>query len=303
MIKRFELQFEIENRCLLDCIHCSSSEMRKSVKRKYSDDDVVAFTAEFKGPVHVYFTGGDPILYDNLIPLCQSIKERKADAKIGLYTTGNCMYSQPISEETALQLYKAGVRDCYLSIYSMLSEEQDAWTGVPNSHRNTIISAERLRKAGIQTKAHVVLSKINYLHIDDLVEFCKNVGFSEVRILKLTPSGNAIHNWHQIGLSLDIQNNLIGDMISKKDTYGIKMSFSGYPNLHPCRSLSAAKKCQAGTSLLYITSSGDVYPCACTVRAPEKYRIGNIADISKIFKYMSENYSYEYNETCLNELM
>lgn len=41
------------------------------------------------------------------------------------------------------------------------------------------------------------------------VELCKNLGFAEVRILKLTPSGNAMHNWDQIGLPLDIQNDLI----------------------------------------------------------------------------------------------
>jgi len=303
MNKWFELQFEIENRCLLDCVHCSSAEMRKSAGRKYSDDDIIAFIAEFKEPVHVYFTGGDPILYENLIPLCQGIKERKLDVEIGLYTTGNCAYSQPVSEEMALQLYEAGVRDCYLSMYSMSSAEQDAWTRKPNSYRNTLISAERLRAAGIQVKAHVVLSKINYLHVNNLVELCKNLGFAEVRILKLTPSGNAMHNWDQIGLPLDIQNDLIEDMISKKNLYDVKMSFSGYPNLHPCRSSPAAKRCQAGTNLLYITSSGDVYPCACTVRAPEKYRIGNILDIPGIFKYLSENYSKGFNETCLNELV
>lgn len=303
MNKNFELQFEIENRCLLDCVHCSSAEMRKSARRECSDDDIVAFISEFKGPVHVYFTGGDPILYDNLIPLCQSIKGSKSDVEIGLYTTGNCAHLQPISEEATLQLYEAGVRDCYLSMYSVSSEEQDTWTGTPNSHRNTITSVERLRMAGIQAKAHVVLSKINYLHIDDLIEFCKNVGFSEVRILKLTPSGNAVRNWYKIGLSLDIQNEIIEEIILKKDLYDIKLSFSGYPGLHPCRSLATAKKCQAGTNLLYITSSGDVYPCACTVRAPEKYKIGNISDIPSIFEYLSKYYSNEFNETCLNELM
>ena len=40
MDKFFELQFEIETACLLDCIHCSSANSRLLAKRKYSEEDI-----------------------------------------------------------------------------------------------------------------------------------------------------------------------------------------------------------------------------------------------------------------------
>lgn len=298
-LREYEIQVEIENACLLDCVHCSSLEMRTFKKRTYSDDTLVDFISRFPNPVHVYLTGGDPILYPNLIDLCNRIVACNSKRTIGLYTSGNCPSMKPILQELAILLYNSGVRDAYFSIYSDISEEHDQFTRYKGSLYNTLLSVEQLSNAGIIPKAHLVLTKQNHKKIDRIINFCKSVGFCEVRILKLTPFGNALNNWDWIGVPEETQNEAISVLIQQKDEYGINLSFSGYPRIHPCRALSNAHSCQAGTNLIYVTLSGDVYPCACSLQYASRYMLGNISEPNGIFRKLHTEYCNEYNVDCI----
>lgn len=298
--KEFELQFEIENECLLDCLHCSSHTMRTSGKRSYSDETMIDFISHFQGPIRVYFTGGEPLLYPNIVSLCRKIMVNKNNVSIGLYTTGNCRYNQPLTSEFALELAHSGITECYFSIYDNLEDVHDSFTGTPGSFKNTILSSQNCIKGGILPKAHLVLNRNNYRKIDEVITFCTEKNFSEVRILRLAPSGSAIDNWEKIGIHLSEQNQLIESLVQRKNCFGIDLSFSGYPDVYPCRSSKNAIRCQAGTNLLYVTLSGDIYPCACTVQSPDKYKLGNLTDSAKVFEKLCHQYSNVYNTHCLN---
>lgn len=301
MGKFYELQFELESNCLLDCIHCSSLEMRQTCTRSYSDIDILNFISLFDDPIHIYFTGGEPILYKNLIPLCRNLIDSKKEVEIGLYTTGNHTGLTPISKDYAFILKQAGITDCYFSIYSDLEFEHDAWTNCKGSFINTVLSVRNLLCAGISVKAHLVLTRDNYYRIDDVIAFCQKLGMEEIRILKLTPSGNAKNNWETIGVPLEEQNELIKHLVNKRKDYNMRITFSGYPSLHPCRAFPKSVGCQAGTNLLYIDSSGDIFPCACTKRNPNKFKICNITELSAISKYLEKMVTIEYRDVCYNE--
>ena len=298
----YELQFEIENACLLDCIHCSSAEMRRNGSRSYSDEDILRFISLFKDKVHIYFTGGEPLLYKHLLNLCTQITLSNPNVELGLYTTGNCSTKKAISEDLATSMYEAGIKDCYFSIYSNKEEEHDSFTALEGSLANTIESIIALRNTNILPKAHLVLNKFNLGKIREVITFCQEIGIAEVRILKLTPSGNAKEHWDQIGVPLNDQNELIKQLIQKRLDYTVKLTFSGYPDLHPCRPWENADGCQAGINLLYIDADGYVFPCACTKRSPNLFCIGHISQINKIQEYMESKERLVKNECCLNEL-
>lgn len=297
--KEFELQFEIEPLCLLDCLHCSSYNLKNVANRAYSDDDILNFLSYFRGPTHIYFTGGDPILYPNILNLCKQIKNHNKNISIGLYTSGNCNNMQPISISFATLLSEAGVNDCYLSIYSDTPYEHDFFTNSIGSHENTLCSVNNLALAGIHPKAHIVLTKYNIDKVDRLINFCNEANFSEIRFLKLIPSGKALINWYQIGTAFSHQDKIVESIMSQKELYGIPISVSGYPHIHPCRTMNNATKCQAGTNLLYINSVGDAYPCACTLDNNTEYNLGNISHPKKILQNLQLKYSRNFNDKCL----
>ena len=164
-------------------------------------------------------------------------------------------------------------------------------------------SIQNLKEVGIHIKSHVVLNKYNYKNIESIIHFCSSVGVEEVRILKLTPSGRAKKHWKTIGIPLNTQKELVYNLVRKKSCFPLKLSFSGYPELHPCRSNENADGCQAGTHLLYIDANGDVFPCACTKRNPLKYRICNIREISKFKNYLLLREEKANKNVCLNEII
>ena len=179
-MKEYEIQIEIEKSCLLNCVHCSSYAMRKSGKRYFTDEAIVDFLSCFQGNIRVYFTGGDPILYPNLIRLCKLISTRKANASIGLYTSGNCAMMKPISEAFANLLAHAGVKEGYFSIYHSIPEEHDAFTGQSGSFYNMISSVKNMQRVGIVPKAHLVLTNKNQEDLDAIIRYCEKIGFEEI---------------------------------------------------------------------------------------------------------------------------
>lgn len=297
--KFYELQFEVETNCLLNCVHCSSADSRRE-RRAYSDDAILDFLQFFPGHVHIYFTGGEPLLYAGLLHLCERIQATKTGTDIGIYSTGNCAGSQPISPEFAQRLKQAGVCDCYFSIYSNKQEEHDRWTNCAGSFQNTLDSIRALSSAGILPKAHLVLTRESQHKLREVICFCQEIHLAEARILRLAPSGNAKINWNNIGIPLDTQNDHIQRLIQERESYPLRLTFAGYPTLHPCRAFPDAQKCQAGTNLLYIDAKGDIYPCACTKQNTAKYRICNILEtdiLRKHLEYLAEKDCYP---TCFN---
>ena len=114
-------------------------------------------------------------------------------------------------------------------------------------------------------------------------------------------SGSAKNNWDKIGVPIMRQDDIIATLITMKDDFSVKLTFSGYPHLHACRSSMNAYKCQAGTNLLYITLSGDVYPCACAVRFGQRYRLGNINNPKETINQIDTIYTDSFNHFCLSE--
>ena len=298
----YEIQIEIENMCLLDCIHCSSVDMRSNGNRCYTDEELLRFISLFQGKLHIYFTGGEPLLYENLLKLCAEIRAVNKNVAIGLYTTGNCFGGKPISDDLARRMSQAGIVDCYFSVYSDVEYEHDVWTAVNGSLSNTIESVEMLKQRGIISKAHLVLNRYNKHKLKAVIRSCSEIGFEEVRILKLTPTGSAIANWDSIGIPIEEQNKLINQLIQEQENYPVKLGFSGYPDLHPCRSWDTAVGCQAGTNLLYVDAEGDVYPCACTKRNPNRFKIAHITELKKLQEYVVSKETTLKNDTCLNEV-
>ncbi len=295
----WEVQCEIESSCLLNCVHCSSWDMRQESVRGYSDIDLVNLTNVLNKNAHIYFTGGEPLNFSQLPPLCAKLHGISTEVKIGLYSSGVMPGLLAINDRMAVDLKNAGVVDCFFSIYSDLAKEHDFWTRTDGSFASTIKSIDTMRTVGIDVKAHIVLTKINLHKIDKILYFCAESGISEARILRLAPIGEAKNNWDEIGVSLNQQNQLIHRLVNDKSQYNIKLSFSGYPLLHPCRSMENSKGCQAGLKLLYIDIHGNIYPCAC-VKDDDAHKICHITEMDKIIKYL-DSIKEDYRLDCLNQ--
>ena len=85
-MSNFELHFELEPNCILVCKHCSSQAIKKEVLQ-FNREDVLRLVKAVN-PLEIYFTGGEPLLFPDLLLLFSEISSQFPECKLGLFTTG-----------------------------------------------------------------------------------------------------------------------------------------------------------------------------------------------------------------------
>lgn len=301
MGRDYEIQIEIENRCYLDCRHCSSLSMRHSTVNPFKEEELVRFIQLFDGPLHVYFSGGEPLANPDLTSLIRLTKSASSNIDVGIFTCGILKGMTSIDKNYAKKLKVGGLDDCYISLYHCDPKKHDLITNQPGSYYSTIKSVRNLLDVKVDVKAHLVINRYNYKELDKIIINILKLGVSRVRLLRIVKAGAAEINWETIGVPYEKQNTAIKEIIDNIDKYSGSVTISGFPVEIACRPAPNAIKCQAGTHLLYITNLKQVYPCACT-KNNSSFSIGSIDDLTKIKQYLKKQQEYLYNEDCLNSI-
>ena len=301
MVKEYEIQVEIVNQCYLNCQHCSSFTMRHSQPIMLKEEELVRFIRIFEGALHVYFTGGEPLAHPDLISMIQYTKNALSNTSVGIFTCGILQGIKPIDIHYAKELKKCGLDDCYISLYHYSNEKHDLITNQFGSHIATMESIHNLLEANIDVKVHLVINRHNFQELNKVIANIFETGVSQIRLLRIVKTGAADKNWATVGVSYEKQDEAVRAIISDMDRYPGAITISGFPCETPCRPSPNARKCQAGTHLLYVTNSKEVYPCACTKGNPA-FLLGSINDLSKIKLYLDSQQNCECNEECLNPI-
>ena len=301
MRKEYEVQIEVENKCYLDCLHCSSLSMRHSASNPFLEEELMSFFQLFNVPLHIYFTGGEPLANPNLTTLIKLVKNASANTNVGIFTCGILKDTTSIDEDFTEKLKMVGLDDCYISLYHCDSEKHDLITNRRGSYWATEQSIRNFINKKIDVKVHLVINRYNYQELDKIIINILKLGVSQVRLLRIVKAGAAEINWEAIGVPYKEQNAAIREIINNIDRYSGCVTISGFPAEIACRPAPQAIKCQAGTHLLYVTNSKQIYPCACT-KSDLSFSLGSIYDLTKIKQYLEKRQACLCNEDCLNPM-
>lgn len=299
-----EIHFEIENKCILNCKHCSSVIIREEQKRKFEFEDIKNLLNKIPEVETVFLTGGEPILSNDFMNILTSIHLHFPKIKIGVFTSGILKNQNKVScinTELAEQIKLGGISMAYFSIYHIEGKLHDKITGYNGSLKLTIDSLRSFIAVGIETKVHLVLNKHNFHDIEKTIEYLSRIGVSEVRILRLARHGDAAKNWDNIGISYEEQDEVIKDIFKRRETCSVNITIAGFPELMGCRPFQNANGCEAGTELYYVGYNGDIYPCACT-RNNSNCRIGIITSIDNMYDWHHLSEFQIDNKICLNSI-
>ena len=280
-----EIHFEIENKCLLHCRHCSSFATTDGNAMNYTIKDMITFSKIFHERKYIFLTGGEPLLHERINDIIFFLKRELPDASIGAFTTGIVNHEERwcgISEERAHHLANLGLNMCYFSVYSAREKEHDWMTKNAGSFALTLESIKRMYEQNIEVKINLVVTKKNQEEIGEVIELASSLGCTEVRLLKLINHGRAKNCWGDIGLTeLEYRENVL----KYSNMYeNIKITASSCSDIIPCRPFADAQGCQAGSKLAYVTCNGDVFPCAAT-KNRERYKIARLNDTMKLKDY------------------
>jgi radical SAM protein with 4Fe4S-binding SPASM domain len=256
-------EIAVTYRCNLSCkfcyagCGCKKQNNSKELKTGEFKKIISMIKNEAKVP-SVSFTGGEPLLRDDIFDLISYAKE------LGMWTnliTNGTL----INEEKAINLKKAGLDSAQVSIEGPGPEIHDHIVNSNGAFSDSIKGIKELMKKGIRVHTNTTISKLNVNHTEGIILLVKSLGLDKFSMNMLMPEGSAIGNIDELLVTYTEVGNKIPEIQRTAEKYNILfMWYSPTPIciFNPITSGLGNKGCAACDGLLSITPDGFILPCS-----------------------------------------
>lgn len=212
------------------------------------------------GPTKAIFTGGEPLLRDDLIDLLGGLRDADPEHRVErcLNTNGR-LVTDAFAEELR------GLADEVRVSIDGLPARNDAHRGA-GSFEAAVRALERLSAAGLRTKVLVTVTSTTLPDLEELVCFLLERRFTRINLNAFRPIGRGRHHadW-----SVDPEAMRSAVHRAWRRTYPGHNPPPGPPPHGPC------VNCGVG-SFLNVMPNGDVFPCH--VLTQPEFRCGSVRD-------------------------
>lgn len=273
--------------CQCDCQHCSASTYRQRV----ADEGGALSTAELKdvigqaidmGTTCVIFGGGEPLLFNGLYDVIQSIDRSKCICTI--FTNGEFL-----TDDTVGKLKQAGVFGVYLSVDYPDAARHDAHRNRPGLLAKGTAGLKRCQDAGIPTGISTYATRENIRNGDlaGIMDLGRDLGILEVFLFDVIPTGRLQGQFDCVLTDGDVD--LLREFrahYNQQPRYPLIIHQTMLSSVsYPC----IAEGCPAGLVYVHLRANGDVSPCDFC-----PYSFGNIRQKSfrEIWREMVRNDIY-----------
>lgn len=298
-----EVKIEVTHNCPLACVHCSSSATPSNTKEMSKEKCIeIINDSILMGVKKIAFSGGEPLVWKYIEDAVEVASKGNID--VAIYTTGNI---SDIDKKFSV-LKERGLRKSIFSIYSPVEKEHEYITRRTGSFeltRKAIISANKI---GIKTEIHFVAMSSNYKLLNSVAEFGKDIGVSDVSVLRFVPQGrgalivDGILNKYQ---NVELKK-IISDLRSKG--YNIR---TGSP--YNFLMLNENPECLSAINKVIIDPELNLYPCdafknilseeivgSCNYSSLENSSLNECWQYSEYFKAIRNYLGTEFSEPCFS---
>ncbi len=275
-----ELCVEVIGKCLMNCMHCSSSCSAEN-KDILSLDEITALIEESKElGVRIFeVSGGEPLLHPDLD---QIVKEASKHFEVRLYTSGYTGSSNGVSKERFSELKSEGVHKVVFNMQGSTAQTHQKLSKTFGSFNSLINSIRNAKEAGLPVSVHFVPTKFNYKELRDTAELCSNLGVEELAVLRFVSQGRGELNRDSLELTQGEFEELLNDVVKLKKEYKNRLRIRTGCPMNFCslidRDISTVH-CKAGRETILIGYDGRITPCPAFKNTPE-FIAGNIRNAS-----------------------
>jgi len=255
-------QVAVTNACNARCSFCSFPQVPPGARRMADPARLTQGLAAMQraGVKYLSFTGGEPLLYPNLLPaLAQA---RALNLETILVTNGALLAPKLIRG-----LRDIGLNTLIISLDAASGEAHDRHRGLPGLTAHLQEMLPLVHQAGIKAVASVTLSRL-ITDLDALVYFVQNLGFNRITfsypLTRLDSSYLGFAESDLVAFSLEELDRLFAQIIELKKHSPITI-------LNPRLSLEDARRqlqgrpnrfpCLAGFKYFYVDWNLEVYRC------------------------------------------
>ena len=263
-------------RCQCRCVHCCAEAFRGSAATELKTEELKSLIdqAARMGVVQVVFSGGEPLLRKDIVELVRYA--HAAGMMIRLNT--NSLLRKP---RVVLNLKKAGLDICAVSIDDADPEVHDKLRGVPGLHKKALAGIALLRKAGVFFNILTYASKRNVTAgLEKIAAMARQNGV--LSVLVYFPV--AVGRWEgKFDQALNAE--------ERRKVRGLQDFRTVYMELPTAKTLCYSYE----KSIFYVSAYGDITPCPVV-----PYSLGNIREqpLDKIWRRWTEHLNLVWRGNC-----
>jgi len=262
------LFWESTIRCNLSCAHCrrvegddaAGSDLTTDRAEKLIDQLAAMGRAQGFMPILV-FSGGEPLCRGDLFELFEKAHEQ--GLRCALATNGTL-----IDTAMAARIRSAGVERVSVSLDGTTAAVHNKLRRQEGSFEAAVAGMERLREQSVPFQINMTMTRYNMHQLDELFEFARRAGAAAVHLFMLVPVGCGEEFAQEDMLSADEYERLLRQVARKEPAAGLEIKVTCGPHYEriireqgdrPRGRMSGG--CLAGSGVLFVSHSGQVFPC------------------------------------------
>ncbi len=253
--------WEITKRCNLNCLHCISSVGSKQELDRKSALRIIDILKDW-GCKEIYFTGGEPLIRQDIFSIFKKIKENKM--KVGLLSNGTLINNKNIKQ------IKNYVDEIGISLDGASIETNDVIRS-SKSFKKTIKAINYIKKQKIPITLHVTICKLNINDFENILKLAKSLKIKSIRVNEITLRGKAFKNKKILALDKYTKHSLTSYLLDAAQNVNDKNKTR----------ISFGDSCDVDRDNIFISSRGRVYPCVEVYQKNPSQYLVNILDTNK----------------------
>jgi len=240
------VHFEVTARCRMNCVHCYLPKDARAKSGKEQElsipeiRDILSQLADLGG-LFLTLTGGDVFLRPDIFDILQAAREAHFAVKV-------LANGPAINAARAKRLAELDLQAVVLSLYAADPVVHDNITRIPGSHAQTLRTFELLKEQGVKVSANCVVMQQNNSDFAALKKRLEDMGVPCRSSATLWPMDNG--DRRPVALGMDATTRAL--FFQQKDGIQENCDMSVHQN----------RTCSVGSSLIAISPSGRVHPCA-----------------------------------------
>jgi radical SAM protein with 4Fe4S-binding SPASM domain len=242
--------------CNNACGHCyNPPERRRMASLSAAEWRRVLRRVRAAGVPHVIFTGGEPTLCDDLVPLVRYA------SRLGLVTGVNTNGRRLAEPGGAARLARAGLDHVQITLESCHAAVHNVMTGA-DAFAATVAGIRKACQAGLHTITNTTLTAANADHALETVDFLHRLGLTTIAMNGMIHSGCG--RSHPGALPAGQLGPLLVAVRERTDELGMRLLWytpTDYCQLSPLELELGPRRCSAAEYSICVEPNGDVLPC------------------------------------------
>jgi len=283
------MTFAVTYKCQGNCVHCSAGRHIKKESKELSTLEAKAVIDQSQnlGVSIIAFTGGEPLLRDDIFELISYVNKKKAVPI--LFTNGKLL-----SDEYVEKLINSGLFSLFVSIDSPNAEEHDQLRGMPGLFDSAINGIKKMKTKGgfVGISSYATRSATNKGIYKKIYKLAHELGVHNLMLFDGVPTGRILKDTSE--LLAPEQREEIRKFSSKIFKYQIIPPLSSQAWQNSIEGYLGGIGCLGANIQYYVSAYGDVSPCDFTPLS-----FGNIRNkpLKDIWKKMVRHPAYNHRST------